>query len=392
MEENKLEKKYIIKSVKEINSILQCITKYRLIPIKLGIGQDSKSIESWKIKNGKINLSKYIIINLKDTKLEITTRYYKNKDIAYGTPCTYIFDLNKEDIFKESGYDAFKEFSKAYKLPKAEEYEILQLQKWLDPESNKYICSAKPILGYNDKYEKMYLYNCYEYDINSAYASVILDKIPDLNSPIIAEYPNMIEVKKDEIGFILDDELTMVESGKADIKFKLIETPAKLKRYLKKWYNIKKITKGNEKLKAKAMLNLPIGYCQRYNPFLRSYIVSKCNNFIKGLIDNETLFWNTDAIFTLKQRPELVLGTEIGEFKEIKCNKLIYVGNTYQINDEDPTYRGISKAWFKAFEKDTGRRYDLLKDYDKTINRINLYELNWKTLRVEEFRDEKEIN
>jgi hypothetical protein len=125
---------------------------------------------------------------------------------------------------------------------------------------------------------------------------------------------------------------------------------------------------------------------------LRSYVVSKCNAYIKSLIDDETLFWNTDAIFTLKRRPELVLGTEIGEFKEIKCNKLIYVGNIYQINDEDPTYRGISKAWFKAFEKDTGRRYDLLKDYNKTINRINLYELNWETLKVEEFENEKKVN
>lgn len=124
------------------------------------------------------------------------------------------------------------------------------------------------------------------------------------------------------------------------------------------------------------MLNLPIGYCQRYNPFLRSYVVNSCNEVIKRLIDDDTLFWNTDAIFSRKRRPELELGTEIGQFKEIHCDTLSYVGNVYQINNEDPTYRGISKSWFKAFEKKNGRKYDLLKDYDVSIERINYYSLN----------------
>ena len=131
------------------------------------------------------------------------------------------------------------------------------------------------------------------------------------------------------------------------------------------------------------MLNLPIGYCQRYNPFLRAYVVHSCNEVIKQLIDDDTLFWNTDAIFSLKRRPELEIGTDIGQFKEIKCDTLSYVGNVYQINDEDPTYRGISKSWFKSFEKTYGRKYDLLKDFDKSISRINYYNLNWKELKLE---------
>ena len=178
--------------------------------------------------------------------------------------------------------------------------------------------------------------------------------------------------------------MSTVKPGfKADIKFKLIDTPQKLKDFLIKWYNKKKTSSGNAKLEAKAMLNLPIGYCQRYNPFLRSYVVNSCNEAIKAIIDDNTLFWNTDAIFSLKRRPELELGTEIGQFKEIHCNTLCYVGNVYQINNEDPTYRGISKSWFKAFEKEYGRKYNLLKDYDKPISRINYYMLNWETLKLE---------
>ena len=378
---NILKRKQIIKSVKDINKMLSLIEYYGLTVIKIGNGQLYKSIETWKIANNisKISLSQYMIVELKDTKLEITTRYYD-----FGKPCTYIFDLNNEDIFKQSGIDCFKEFSKAYKIPKAKDYKIKVLDKYLDLESNKYVCSARPILDYNRAYEKQYLKDCYEYDLNSAYANTILKQIPDLYNPIIAEWPNQIKVKKNEIGFIFDDELSIVKPGyEADIKFKLIDTPKSLKEFLLKWYNKKKTSTGSEKLEAKAMLNLPIGYCQRYNPFLRSYVVNSCNEAIKQLIDKDTLFWNTDAIFSLKRRPELELGTEIGQFKEVHCNTLCYVGNVYQINNEDPTYRGISKSWFKAFEKENGRKYDLLKDYDKSISRLNYYNLNWEELRVE---------
>jgi hypothetical protein len=122
-----------------------------------------------------------MIIELKDTKLEITTRYYD-----FGVPCTYIFDLNNEDIFKQSGIDCFKEFSKAYTVKKAETYNYERLDRYLSKEQGKYVCSARPILDYNKKYEKQLLTDCYEYDLNSAYANTLLKKIPDLDNPIIA--------------------------------------------------------------------------------------------------------------------------------------------------------------------------------------------------------------
>ena len=381
MQLNILQRKHIIKSAEEINKMLSLIDYYGLTPVKIGRDQKYKSLESWKIGNNisKISLSQHMIIELKDTKLEITTRYYE-----YGVPTTYIFDLNNEDIFIKSGLDCFKEFNRAYKVPKADKYNIERLNRYKNTENNKYVCSASPILDYNRKYEKQLLENCYEYDLNSAYANTLLRKIPDLENPVIAKWPDQIKVNKNEVGFILDDTLSIVNSGyMADIKFKLIDTPKKLKDFLIRWYNRKKNSTGNEKLEAKAMLNLPIGYCQRYNPFLRSYVVNTCNKVIKDIIDENTLFWNTDAIFSKVRRPELEIGNEIGQFKEIKCDKLVYVGNVYQINDEDPTYRGISKTWFKSFEKEYGRKYDLLKDYDKTISRINYYDLNWETLKLE---------
>lgn len=229
---NILKRKRIITSVKEANKILNYVDYYGLSVIAIGNGQPYKSLQSWQIANkvAKVSLSQYIIIELKDTKVEITTRYHE-----FGTPATYIFDLNEENIFAQSGLDCFKEFSRYYTVKKAETYNYERLNRYLSTETGKYVCSAKPILGYNIKYEKQELKDCYEYDLNSAYAAAMLDKIPDLQAPIIANYPDMIKVNKNEIGFIIDDNLSVIKPGDmADIKFKLIDTPNEIKKYLLK--------------------------------------------------------------------------------------------------------------------------------------------------------------
>lgn len=375
------QRKKVITSAKEINELFKIIKKYGLTAVKIGVGQQYKSREAYMAANNLnwLPLAQYIIIDQKETKLEITTRYYE-----YSVPCTYIFDLNNQPIAKSSGLDTFREFNKYYKIPKASDYQYNQLDKWLSDETGKYHCSAKPIIGYNEKYEKQIHFDCYEYDLNSAYSNTVLEKIPDLSAPIKADYPNLIKVNKDEVGFLIDDNLTLVKPGyMADIKFKLIDTPTELKNWLINLYIKKSNAKGLEKAQAKAILNYPYGYCQRYNPFLRSYVIHNCNEKIRRLIDHETLFWNTDAIFTLNKRTDLDIGNNIGQFKEIKCNKLVYIGNTYQIDDEYPTYRGISKTWFKAFELKHGRKYDLLTDYNETVDRINYYTLNWDELKLE---------
>ena len=147
-----------------------------------------------------------------------------------------------------------------------------------------------------------------------------------------------------------------------------------------KWYNKKKNSTGVEKETAKAMLNLPIGYTQRYNPFLRSYIVHRCNFQIFDLIDKDSLFWNTDAIFSRRRRTDLKIGDNIGEFKEIHYKVVRYIGNVYQLDKEIPVYRGIPKAWFRAFERENGRPFDLL--LDDIPKPMNLYEWDWDKLEL----------
>lgn len=375
-----------INKISDVNKLIKLIDKVGLKPLKIGIGGDFRTEAEAKLKIGeRCNLSNYLFIKQSSTKLTITTKWLD------GKACSYIFPLNEDDVKERSGLQCFMEMSKYYKMPRIVDNE--DFKRYVD--NGKFICSAKPILDYNEDYNNNEFSDCYEYDLNSAYASVILKGIPDLWHPSKLDYSN-VKVKKGEVGFLLDDDMTMVEEGGiADIKFKIIECPEELKKFIIKWYNIKK--EAGEKLKAekrkterarlekvkqqaKDMLNLPVGYTQRYNPFFRAYIIHNCNKVINDLIDDKTLFWNTDAIFTLNKREDIKTGIEIGDFKAVEIKTLRFKGNTYQINDDIPTYRGLPKHWFAEWEKENGKSFNIL--VDDLPARKNIYSFDMNTLEV----------
>ncbi len=367
-----LKRERIIHTPKEVSDLIALIKKFGLKPIKIGRGAEFKTMNQYLATERSASLNGRMIIELKETKLEITTRYYD------GKPCTYIFNLNGEESFACSGLRCFTEFSKAFKVPKATTYDYPKLSSWLDEEKGSYICSASPIIGFNPRFENKVIEDIWEYDLNSAYSSVLMNKMPDLYHPLWSKDQH---VKKGFIGFYLNNHLSMVEAGGyADVTFPLIDSPESLKDYCMKWYDKKTKSTGSEKLYAKAMLNLPIGYTQRYNPFFRAYIVHSCNNQIIDLIDEDSLLWNTDAIISKRRRTDLKIGDKIGEFKEIHFKKIKYIGNTYQLDDELPTWRGVPKYWFKKFEQIHGRPFNIFED--PVPNLLNLYEWDWDTLKL----------
>lgn len=383
----KLLRKRNITSIKEVEDLINGIDKFGLKPICVGIGTNYKSFNQFLASEDGVKykgLSNSIIIELFDTKLKITSKYGSELMKA----CTYIFDLNGNEQFTVSGLDTFTQFSRYWKIPKAKDYNFEKLNKYFDEESGKYICSTSPIIGFNKNEQNKELFNCYEYDINSAYFNTLLSKVPDLDNPVFNS-----KVNYGQVGFILEDNLPMIigEKGKSficDVVFNLIQTPDGVRQYYDKWYELKRNAKDiNDKLKAKAFLNLPIGYSQRYNPFLRSYVVNSCNRVINDLISKvgrkNCLIWNTDAIITsVEIDDKLVIGEEIGQFKKIFCEKFKYRGNNYQINNDIPTYRGIPKEWFEAFQIKFKRAFNLLTD--NIPERCNKYIWDWKTLTIKE--------
>jgi len=357
-----------IKDVATINKILKAATPRFIKVVIIGVGREYRSLRAYELANEKICYSTHTLIEIKQTTIEITTKRYE-----YGQTTTYVFSLNCDDKeFAVRGNRAFAELQKVLHMKRCDYLD----NNYIDHETGKFIPSAKPLLGYSEEYEGKRLCNVYEYDMNSAYTAAMYDRIPDINNPIKGGV-----VGKNQVGFILDNDCTMVASGlKCHFRFNLIETPANLKDWLIDHFLLKQ--KGIDKAEQKALLNLPIGYCQRYNPFFRAYVVQTCNNVIKNLIDENTIMWNTDAIYSLKKRDDIPLGNGLGQFKLTIAHTFAYVGHCYQINNEIPKYRGVPKENFKEFERIHGRPFDILKDNISMINNHNLYKLDESNMKI----------
>ena len=93
--EHKLKREKIIRSIKEVSDLIKLIDKFALHVVKIGRGTEYKTLAQYQAKNKLYGLNEEIIIELKETKLEITTRYLE------GKPCTYIFNLNSSEIISE---------------------------------------------------------------------------------------------------------------------------------------------------------------------------------------------------------------------------------------------------------------------------------------------------
>ena len=238
--------------------------------------------------------------------------------------------------------------------------------KYFDFEYNQWkVGQIAGLIYFNPKYNGQRLDNCYEYDRNNSYSAAMLEDIPNTKVE-----PRMYgEVRKGEIGFRemrrgYTDEIylyAVFEEGKlADYIYPAIESP--FKKFVEYYYKKREAAKtASEQEKMKQILNYSIGYIRRKNPFVHSCILSRARYYIEDLIDENTLYSNTDSIVSLGRRVDLdkKLGHNIGDFKIKHKGQFAYNESGYQWNKEIPSVRGRSKNWFKnAFPNG----FDLLKD------------------------------
>lgn len=269
--------------------------------------------------------------------------------------CTYIFFKDgRSDSQVTDGGEAFRILSKYYKVPRFEDPQILAM-------------SASPLLYKNEKYENT-RNDAIGYDLNSAYSYAMIQQMPDTSVKPKCGFIN----EGKEIGFIelpkpnSNCGLTLVPifTGFSKYVFPLMESP--FKKFVERWYN-KKLD-GDKK--AKGVLVYSIGYLQKVNPFLRATIIGYCNTFIRNLINDDTLYCNTDSLVSLKPRDDFKIGKQLGEWKIEHQGKFAYRGFNYQWNLDIPSVRGKPKSWFK-------KNWDLLKDSVPSESNIYKYE-NYK--------------
>lgn len=275
--------------------------------------------------------------------------------------CTWIFDKTGATIYRIHPSRVSKIANHVYKPAKAVVGE--GKDEFTRTEDGKIVQSAKPILGYNQKFDNTE-HKVVCYDLNSAYAEALTDKIIDTYNPRYFDY-----VGKDEVGFkFFDDDLKMLHEGEpADIVFPIIESP--YKDFARKYYEIKKTAPKGSKERdfAKQILVITVGLFQNTNPYLRAYIVGKCNERIEYFINkykDKVCMWNTDAVYSTERIEELdnLIGEDIGQFKIEYEGLFRQKGQNYQkVDNNETSYRGVMKA---LFDKD----FNLLTDgLPKTI-------------------------
>lgn len=326
-------KKMMFVNIDEMNEHLRYCRDYR--GIIFGNPDDRKSplgFNAW--------------IEDKQVKLYLT---YKTA----GEACTYICrkDGLSGELEATSGALAYRIMSRYYKVP----------------ERNGNF-SASPFIWSNPRYNAT-RNHAYYYDLNSAYASVMaFYDFPDTSVPPCSKF-----VEKDEIGF--DGNGNIVPVGKFGL-FVFQKMPSPFKDFAFTWYTKKATSPSGsiERTKAKNVLCFSVGYLQHKNPFLRSFIVNTCNNYIKSLIDPvSTLYCNTDCIVSLTPL-RLPVGNKLGEWKLREC-EFAYRDSNYQIDGEIPSFRGTPKGWFKD-------GFDILRD--ALPSKGNIYALNYENLQLEQ--------
>lgn len=163
---------------------------------------------------------------------------------------------------------------------------------------------------HNEKRKNTYIEDCYGYDINSSYSFAMTKDMPDTRVE-----PRMYgSVSEGEIGFCSDGSVCL--EGFAEYIFPLVKSP--FIPFVDKYYQLKVKSSKNRQKKAKykQMLNIPTGYIQRLNPFLRNAIIYYAKEYVKKFIDKNTLYVNTDSIISAVERPDIPLDPiELGKFK-----------------------------------------------------------------------------
>lgn len=287
----------------------------------------------------------YYTLDILYTRLIL--RYYGNGNMY----TTYIFQLDGAE--HGQAISGLRAFNLLQRMSNKGVVDLTNNYKWYN---SKYgIWNLAPIGGliyFNEKLRDQRHENCIEYDRRSAYASALMEDIPDTRViPRTNDY-----VKKGEIGFremqngySEDIQLYAIfEPGYlADYIYPAIESP--FKKFALHYFEKRKNAKGREADKVKQILNFSIGYIRRKNPFIHSCILSRCRYFIENLIDEDTLYCNTDSLVTRKHREDLehLVGEEIGQFRVQHKGSFAYTVSGYQWNNDLPSVRGKSKNWFK---------------------------------------------
>lgn len=299
----------------------------------------------------------YSFVEDLEIRIKLTTRVclVNDRPLFAETATTYIFRKDGERLYHTDPAESYKLFQSTWKIkPLTTSDPGLAEEVGKTPKGSYYL-SASPLLGYREDTDKRIDY-VYVYDQNAAYASILLGDLPDVNQAPGRDR----DVKEGEIGFVLCEGLPLVYPGHyANVIYPLIASP--FKKLVTRLYKQKLTGSPRERADAKNHVNFAVGYYQRTQPFLRSYVVNSCNRRILSLIDENSIMWNTDAIYSLRERKDLSIGYNIGQFKVEYEGLMAHKGFNY-LTSKRICHRGMNKAYLSDVTLEQYLKEDTEKD------------------------------
>lgn len=304
-------------------------------------------------------LTRYLKVN----RINITLSY-KMSGIWYHfqTNLAKEYEEGFESSRKADPTQAYRIFSRVVKPIKYQQYTITNLGGY----QNNHI----------DKKGEYDYAICY--DVNKSYFNACKNPMP---TEMIDKYR---KPEKGEVGFGFNG-LPIIGPSNVECVwiFKLEKMPTLEKYfhlYCKKLNNAKD---KNEKKFFKDEINFSLGNLSHFNPFLRNMIVWYSNKFIESKVDENTIWSNTDSIVSLVKRPDLEIGTEIGQFKIEHEGRFIHGVTGYQwIDDNVLSNKGVSKEKVKLYEKLYNKPFILGRTPLEELADLTLWRFNYgnKTL------------
>lgn len=260
------------------------------------------------------------------------------------------------------GKDAYAVMSRYYKAPQMPDEICAKFNA--DGTENLHYLTSAPLLYSNPAFQGKET-DAICYDLNGAYGWALEQPIPDTT-----KIERDRDLKEGELGFLIEAEETTLGWGRclkltfkgfASFAFKAMPSP--YLKFVDRWHRERANSSDPKtKSKAKAVINESIGYLQLKNPFIRACVVERTTKRIESLMDEDTVYCNTDCVCSAKPRPDIPVSPNLGDFKIEHEGKVRLLGYNYQWGESIPTYRGIPKSAFRRFEEREGRKFDILKD------------------------------
>lgn len=223
--------------------------------------------------------------------------------------------------------------------------------------------------GYIDETKVNTPIECWSYDLNSSFPAAMLKPMPDTRQK--PKYDDL--VGPNEIGFFYQGGMTTRVGDYAEIIFPLMESP--FKPYVEKYYLNKKNSYGKDRTKWKFYLNIPTGILALHNIFLRNAVVGYANQEIQKYIDDDTVYCNVDCIVSTKERKDIPIGKEIGQFKQERHGIFKYKGIGIYQWDNEVHYQGLKGQFLSDISN--------ISDYTENLTNGFKYNFNRETRRFE---------